>query len=78
MLVVTTILHFAVGLAVAAMFVDDSRVDARVGLNVLAAITGVMAVVAGRAIHGRALLSPWLALGLVPGLAGAVVTFTSR
>jgi hypothetical protein len=74
-LVVTTILHFAFGLAVAAVFIDDARLDARIGLNVLAALTGVMAVVAGRAIHGRSLLSPWLALGVVPGLAGAVVTF---
>jgi hypothetical protein len=74
-LVVTTILHFAFGLAVAAVFIDDARLDARIGLNVLAAVTGVMAVVAGRAIHGRSLLSPWLALGVVPGVAGAVVTF---
>src|SRR3954454_19660380 len=59
-LVVTTILHFAFGLAVAAVFIDDARLDARIGLNVLAALTGVMAVVAGRAIHGRSLLSPWL------------------
>jgi hypothetical protein len=37
-----------------------------------------MAVAAGRAIHRRAFLSPWLALGLVPGLVGAFVTFTAR
>jgi hypothetical protein len=75
-LVVTTIMHFSAGLVVAAVFVDDARVDAKIGLNVLAALTGVMAVVAARAIHGRRLLSPWLALGLVPGVVGAFVTVT--
>ena len=74
-LVVTTILHFSVGLAVAAVVVDGARADARVGLNVLAALTGVMAVAAARAIHRRPLVSPWLALGVVPGVVGAIVTF---
>jgi hypothetical protein len=73
-LVVTTILHFSAGLAVAAVFVEHDRVDAKIGLNVLAGVTGVVAVLAARAIHGRRLLSPWLALGLVPGLVGAFLT----
>lgn len=73
-LVVTTILHFSAGLAVAAVVVDDGRVDAKVGLNVLAGLTGVMAVVAARAIHGRRLLSSWLVVGLVPGVVGAFAT----
>src|SRR3954447_23507822 len=38
----TIIEHFAAGLVVAAIFSDKQ--DARVGLNVLAGITGVMAV----------------------------------
>lgn len=74
-LVVTTIVHFSLGLAIAAVVIDDSRLDARIGLNVIAAVTGVMAVLAGRAIHGKQLLSPWLVLGLVPGIVGAAVTF---
>ena len=74
-LAVTTILHFSGGLALGAAVVDDSRLDARIGLNVLAAVTGILAVLAGRAIHGKKLLSPWLGLGLLPGLAGAVATF---
>ena len=76
-LVVTTILHFSVGLAVAAVVVDQARTDARVALNVLAALTGVMAVAAGRAIHRRAFVSPWLALGVLPGVVGAIVTFST-
>jgi hypothetical protein len=76
-LVVTTILHFSGGLGVAAMFVDQERLDARIGLNVLAAVTGVVAVAAGRAIHRKQVLSPWLVLGLVPGLVTAALTFGS-
>jgi hypothetical protein len=74
-LAVTTIVHFSAGLAIAAVVVDDARLDAKIGLNVLAALSGVMAVVVGRAIHGRSLLSPWLALGVVPGVVGAFLTF---
>jgi hypothetical protein len=75
-LAVTTIVHFSAGLALAAVLVDDAHLDARIALNVLAAVSGVMAVAVGRAIHGRALLSPWLVLGIVPGVVGAVLTFT--
>jgi hypothetical protein len=75
-LAVTTILHFSAGIALAAILMDDHRVDARVALNLLAAVTGVLAVAAGLAIHGKKPVSPWLLLGLVPGVVGAVVTFT--
>jgi hypothetical protein len=74
-LVVTTIAHFSAGIAVAAILMDEDRVDARIALNLLAALTGVLAVAAGLAIHGRPPLSPWLLLGLVPGVVGAVLTF---
>jgi hypothetical protein len=74
-LVVTTIVHFSGGLAIAAMVVDQDRIDARIGLNVLAAVTGVLAVAAGRAIHRKQVLSPWLVLGVVPALVGAALTF---
>ncbi|HEX4688191.1 MAG TPA: hypothetical protein VH228_15535 [Nocardioides sp.] len=69
-LVTTTILHLAVGLAVAGVLADGSRPGAGVGLNVLAAACGVGAVLAARLIHRRAPLSWWLLLGLVPGLVG--------
>ena len=74
-LLVTTILHFSAGLAIAAILMDENRTDARVGLNVLAAVTGVLAVAAGLAIHGRRPVSLWLLLGLVPGAVGASLTF---
>jgi len=69
-LVGTTILHLAGGLAIAGVFADGSQPGAGVGLNLLAAVCGVGAVAAARLIHGRALLSWWLLLGLLPGLVG--------
>ena len=65
-LLVTTLLHFSAGIAIAAVLYDE---------NVLAALTGVLAIAAGRAIHGKQLLSLWLLLGLLPGIVGAVLTF---
>jgi len=69
----TVIEHFAAGLAIAGVFADDQ--DARVGLNVLAGITGVAAVIAFRALHGMRILSLWLLLGPLPGVIGAWFTF---
>ena len=43
-LAATTIVHLAGGLVIAAMYVDDDRTDAQVGLNVLAGAFGVIAV----------------------------------
>ena len=74
-LAVTTILHLSAGLAIAAVFMDDAKVDARIGLNVIAGIIGVLAVAAFRLIHQKTLLSPWLLVGVVPGLVGAFFTF---
>jgi hypothetical protein len=69
----TVIEHFAAGLAVAAVFADEQ--DARVGLNVLAGVTGVAAVGAFRALHASSILSWWLLLGPLPGVVGAYFTF---
>ncbi len=69
----TVIEHFAFGLAFAGIFAEDQ--DARVGLNVLAGITGVFAVAAFRALHGKPILSAWLLLGPLPGVIGAWLTF---
>lgn len=69
-LAVTTILHLVVGLVVAAVMLDDSPLTSQVGLTVIAGIFGVFAVAAGRAIHGRRILSPWLLLGVVPTAVG--------
>lgn len=74
-LAVVTLLHFAAGLAIAAIFVDAHETTARIGLNVLASVVGVLAVAAGFGIHRRRPLTGWLVLGIAPGLVGAWLTF---
>jgi hypothetical protein len=69
-LAVTTILHLAAGLGIAGYYLDEARLGARIGLNVLAGVVGLLAVAAGRIIHGKQPLSPWLLLGLTPALIG--------
>lgn len=73
-LIVTTILHLSFGVVVAAMFLPKPVLSAQIGLNVIAAAFGVMAVVAGLLIHGRKPLSPWLLLGVLPGVIGLWLT----
>jgi hypothetical protein len=72
-LALTVIEHFAAGLAVAAIFADKQ--DARVGLNVMAGLTGVVAVAAFRGLHSKRILSAWLLIGPLPGVVGAWLTF---
>jgi hypothetical protein len=72
-LAATTILHLAVGLVVAAAFSD--RLDAKIGLLVIAAAFGVMAMLAALLVHKQRLLSPWLLLGILPSLVGAWIIF---
>jgi hypothetical protein len=74
-LAVSTILHFAAATALAAVFADQDRLDARIGLNVLAGVCGILAVAAGMLIHEKRPLSPWLLLGTSPALVGAWFTF---
>ncbi len=69
-LAVTTIAHFAAGLVVAAVVIDDPRPGARVGLCLLAGVSGVMGVASALGIHRRPVLSPWLLLGLTPSVVG--------
>ena len=64
-LAVTSIVHLSFGLLAAAWFIDEALVAQRWGLVVLSAVTGVIAVAAGLAIHRRPVGSPWLALGLL-------------
>lgn len=74
-LAVTTILHMAAGLVIAAMMVPDDRIDARVGLNVIAGAFGLMSVAVALAIHGRSLRSWWLLLGAAVTPIGLLITF---
>ena len=73
-LAVTTILHLSAGLVVAAMFSPGSRPDAQIGLNILAGVTAVGAVAAGRGIHGKNPLSWWLVLGALVTPMGLYLT----
>ena len=75
-LAATTILHLAAGLVVAAVFMDESRLGARIGLNVIAAIIGMLAVATGRLIHAKSPLTPWLLVGLLPAAVGLWLTLT--
>ena len=73
-LAVTTILHLSAGLVLAAMFLDDRGRSSQIGLDVIAGIFGVLAVAAARAIHRRPILTPWLLVGVVPGVVGVWLT----
>lgn len=72
-LAVTTILHLAAGLVVAALYVDP--LDAQIGLLVIAGAFGVIAAGVGLLIHQRSPLTPWLALGVLPAVVGAFLVF---
>jgi hypothetical protein len=74
-LAVTTIIHLAGGVVLLAVFMDDDRLDARIGLNLIAGFIGVVAVATGLLIHGRTLLTWWLLLGLIPMIVGFWFTF---
>lgn len=69
-LVGTTIFHLAGGLVIAAAFVDSDRKDAQVGLLIIAALVGVLGVVAGLVIHQKRPLHLLVLIGLVPALIG--------
>ncbi|WP_395656380.1 hypothetical protein [Nocardioides sp.] len=68
-----TIIHLSGGIVIASLYVGDDRPGADVGLNVIAAAFGVLAVAVFRAIHQKPLLSPWLLVGLLPAAVGLVL-----
>ncbi len=72
-LAVTTIGHLAVGIVVGAAYVGDERAGADVGLLVIAGVLGVLGVAAGFLIHERSPFTPWLLVGTLPALVGAVL-----
>ncbi len=72
-LVATTILHLSAGVMVAAYF--SQRADARIGLLVISAAFGMIAVEAALLIHRHRPVSWWLLCGLLPALAGAYLMF---
>lgn len=74
-LAVTTVFHLSVGLSIAAIFMDDSRLAARIGLNVIGAILLVAGIAGARAIHHKRPVSLWLLLGVLPACVGLYLTF---
>src|SRR3712207_3096065 len=73
LLAATTIMHMAIGLVIAAAYVDGT--GRQVGLLVLATAFGVLAIFSALAIHQVRLLSWWLVVGLLPPALGAWVIF---
>ncbi len=76
-LVVTTVEHFALAFVLGAASIDDSRVAERVVLLALAAVVGVLGVVAALLLHERSPLTWWLPLGLLPAVLGAAWVFAT-
>jgi hypothetical protein len=72
-LAVTTILHMSGGLVVAAAVMGADERVAQIGLLVIAGAFGAMAIAVGLAIHRRSMLSPWLALGVIPTIVGLFI-----
>jgi len=73
-LTVTTVAHLSVGIMLASLLVPDSQPSGQIGLNIIAAAFGVLGIAAGFAIHRRSPLSPWLLVGIIPGLVGIWLT----
>jgi len=71
-LAVTTILHLSAGLVIAAYAIDGVGDGGKIGLLLIAAAFGVLAVAAGFVIHKKSAATPWLLLGLIPAAAGAI------
>lgn len=69
-LAATTIVHLSAGIVIAALYLAEDRTGAQIGLNVIAAAFGVVAVAVFRAIHQKKPVSAWLLLGLIPGIVG--------
>ena len=70
-----TIGHLSGGIVIAALFAPKQ--SSQIGLLVIASILGLLAVAAFRLIHQWRLLSPWMLIGLAPGVIGAYIAFWS-
>ncbi len=68
-LAVTTILHLAGGLVLAARSVDER--SSQIGLLVISAAFGLIAMASGLLIHRRSVVHPLMLVGLLPALLGA-------
>jgi hypothetical protein len=67
-LMMTTAVIFATGLSL--LSGQSDRAGAKPGLITIAAVVGVLAVAAARAIHQKSVVSPLLLLGVLPAAVG--------
>lgn len=74
-LMMSVALHFAGGVAFAAYFAAPRGLSSQVGLLVIAAVIGCLAVGAALVIHQRSTLSLWMLCGLTPSLVGVYYCF---
>ncbi len=73
-LTLTTAFVWAGGMVLGALVtIDQDRSGAQIGILVMAAIVGVVAIVGVRIINQLSWLTPWLLAGLVPAAAGTFV-----
>jgi hypothetical protein len=75
---VTSGFHVAAGIAVAAVMLDRPGTGGRIVLLFLAALSGLLSIGGGLAIHRHKLLTPWLLIGTIPALVGAYSIFWSH
>lgn len=75
-LTISIVFHLAAGLVFAAYYTESLVASSQIGLLVIAAVMGCLAVGAGFAIHRKSPLTPWLALGLLPSLVGGYFCFS--
>lgn len=74
-LTITIVFHLAGGLVYTAYYIDPDLPSSRIGLLVIAAVMGCLAIAATFAIHRRRPITPWLVLGLLPSLLGVYFCF---
>jgi len=67
-LAVTTIMHLSAGIVLAAKYIDVR--SSAIGLLVISAGFGIVAMAAGLLIHGKSVVHPLLLIGLIPPLVG--------
>jgi hypothetical protein len=77
-LATTTIMHLSAGIVLAGVLPHHMATGSRIGLCVIAAAFGVIAVACGLLIHRKKQPSPWLVLGLTPGVVGVILVLTLR
>lgn len=71
-LVMTVAFLFAGGVAL--LSASSPQPAARPGLLIISVVTGLMALVGVRLINARPILTPWLALGVLPAVLGWLLT----